>query len=652
MRHLRISFLCILLFILLNSSNAQSLFTADTLQQVMLVKGDSNRLKSLVNLAETFLSKNQNDLGIKALQAARENINGQTPLAFKSKFYWVLGEIYYKEKNYTSVEQAADTLINLNRNTKDKLWLIKGTHQKAVSLIHQSNLTEAANLLNETIDMSIATGNKYYEAKGYHAIGSIAFQGRQIAEVKKQYQRAIEIYRQNNFEVDAALLACSMSRTFVAELTLNIDSAFYWNNLAKPVAAKYPDNLELNYFIWQNEADYYSRSGDLVNAEKAFAKAEEVANRMPSKYSLGGLLQVRSLAAYNNGKLDEAINLANRSKDIFIEMGDYPMLKKSYQLLYIINEEKGDYKSAFESLDNYIDISDSVFTQQSMAQINDLNVKYETTNKEKKIAEQELAITRKNSRLKTLIISLAAIAVALLLLFLFYMQRRKTYQQSLITLKQEQDISLLKALMTGEEKERSRLARELHDGLGGILAAAQMQVSNLEIVNSESQQTNKQKATELVSKAATESRRIAHNLLPETLLRFGLDEALKEYSTSITESKLLNLSYESVGMDARMEQSTELSIYRIIQELINNIVKHAGATEALVQLHRHGAVLSVTVEDNGLGFSPGTAKKDGIGLSNIQSRISYLNGSMDIRSEDKKGTSVYIEIQLDKNAIA
>lgn len=651
MKYLRIFCLLTSLFFLSGKGYTQQL-TVDTLQQVMLVKGDTDRLKSLTDLAEVFLNKNQNNLGIMALQAARENLNSKTPLQLRSKFYWVLGEIYYKAKNYTSFEQTADTLVSLNKDNSDKLWLIKGVHQKAFSLIHQSNLTEAANLLNEAIDMSIGIGNKYYEAKGYQAIGAIAFQGRQIAEVKKQYRRAIEIYRQNNFEVEAALLACSMSRTYVAELTLNIDSAFYWNNLAKPVAIKNSDNLELNYFIWQNEADYYSRSGDLVNAEQAFAKAEEVANRMPSKYSLGGLLQVRSLAAYNNGKLNEAISLANRSKDIFIEMGDYPMLKKSYQLLYIISEEKGDYKSAFESLDNYIDISDSVFTQQSMAQINDLNIKYETTTKEKKIAEQELAITRKNSRLKMLIISLAAIAVALLLLFMFYMQRRKTYQQSLITLKKEQDISLLKALMTGEEKERSRLARELHDGLGGILAAAQMQVSNLEIVNSESQQSDKQKATELVSKAATESRRIAHNLLPETLLRFGLDEALKEYSASITESKLLNLSYESVGMDARMEQSTELSIYRIIQELINNIVKHAGATEALVQLHRHGAVLSVTVEDNGLGFSPSTAKKDGIGLSNIQSRISYLNGSMDIRSEDKKGTSVYIEIQLEKNVVA
>jgi len=248
------------------------------------------------------------------------------------------------------------------------------------------------------------------------------------------------------------------------------------------------------------------------------------------------------------------------------------------------------------------------------------------------------------------VFSLVAAGLLISLLLALYFQRRKTFQQSLVTLKKEQDISLLKALMTGEEKERNRLARELHDGLGGILAAAQMQISNVETNGQQEELMKKQKATELVSQAATESRRIAHNLLPETLLRYGLDDALKEYSKSITESKLMQLDYESVGMQLKLDQSAGLSIYRIIQELVNNIIKHSGATEALVQLHREAEKLSITVEDNGKGFSPQQNGKTGIGLSNIRSRVSYLNGSLDIRSEEQKGTSVYIEIQLTKNA--
>jgi signal transduction histidine kinase len=247
--------------------------------------------------------------------------------------------------------------------------------------------------------------------------------------------------------------------------------------------------------------------------------------------------------------------------------------------------------------------------------------------------------------MRLLLISLVAIGAILVLSVFLYMQRRKTYQQNLLTLKREQDISLLKALMTGEEKERSRLARELHDGLGGILAAAQMQISQAGPVQ---QSDGIQKAADLVSQAAVESRRIAHNLLPETLLRYGLDEALRGYCKSITDSKLLQVDYQSQGMDARLEQSVELSIYRIVQELINNIVKHAGASEAFVQVQRNGDSLAITVEDDGKGFAP--TRKEGIGLSNISSRISYLNGTMDIKSGQQKGTSVFIEIQLNKYA--
>ena len=110
----------------------------------------------------------------------------------------------------------------------------------------------------------------------------------------------------------------------------------------------------------------------------------------------------------------------------------------------------------------------------------------------------------------------------------------------------------------------------------------------------------------------------------------------------------MQLDYESVGMEDRLAQTTELSIYRIIQELINNSIKHAGATETFIQLHRHNEMLTITVEDNGKGFSP-KETGNGIGLSNIQSRVSFLNGKMDIRSEQQKGTSVYIEILLNKH---
>jgi signal transduction histidine kinase len=609
-----------------------------------------NNLPALLKKGDSLYKNNFAKEGIKLLQQQRSLINDDTPVELASAYYWQLGELLYKVKNYAAFEKVADTLLSLHPSKKDTLWMIKGSLQKAYGLIHLTKLSDATTLLQQIIDWSTAIGNTYYQAKGYQGIGAVAFQGRQIAEVKKQLKRAIEIFKSDGFDEDAALLICSLSRTFVAESTIYIDSAFYWNNQAKFTGDKYPKNLELNYIIWQNEADYYARKGDFNNAEKAFEKAEQIALKMPSQYSLGGLLQIKSYAAFNAGRLNEAVQIAEKSKAIFLDMGDFSMLKKSFQLLYVIHEEKQDFKSAYEALNEYVDISDSILTQQSMEQINDLNVKYETAAKEKKIAEQTVQIIEKNSRLRTLLFSLVAAGLLVSLLLILYHQRQKNYKQSLITLKKEQDFSLLKALMTGEEKERTRLARELHDGLGGILAAAQMQISNVVTHADPIATEQKEKAGELVQQAAIESRRIAHNLLPETLLRHGLDEALKEYCQSISASKLLLIDYTSVGVEQQMEQSVSLSIYRIIQELVSNIIKHAKASEAFIQLHQTNGKLAITIEDNGIGLMPEIHDKTGIGLRNIQSRISYLNGSFDIRSEAQKGTSVYIEIQLDKNA--
>lgn len=615
----------------------------------MLVAQDAGNstVSSLLALADSSLKKNEVDNGLQQLQQARPLVHKAGSAANQINYYWLSAELLYKQKKYAAMEQMTDSLLALVANGQQEHWHIKALHQKAAANIHRAQLTDAATYINKAIDISKSISDKYWEAKGYQVMGQIAFQGRQIPEVKKQYARAITVYESLGKQEEAAMLSCSMSRAFVAENTIYLDSAFSWNNKAKAIAVNFPRNLELQYFIWQNEADYHARGGDFAKAEVAFMEAEKVARQMPSHYSLGGLLQVRSYASFNAGKMREALQFAEESKNVFIGMGDLPMLKKSYQLLYVINEEKGDYKSAYEALNEYVDISDSIFNQQSMAQINDLNVKYETSEKERIIAEKDLALTRKNADARLLVISLIALGAILCLAVFLYFQRRKVYRQVLLTLKKEQDISLLKALMTGEEKERNRLARELHDGLGGILAAAQMHMSGMPQTGTATEMENSKKAAELVSQAAVESRRIAHNLLPETLLRYGLDEALQEYCSAVSGSKLLHIDYQSEGMNGRLQQSVELSIYRIVQELVNNIIRHAGATEALVQLHRQPGRLSITVEDDGKGFLPGN--KEGIGLANIASRVSYLGGTMDIRSGEGKGASVFIQLELQNN---
>jgi signal transduction histidine kinase len=156
-----------------------------------------------------------------------------------------------------------------------------------------------------------------------------------------------------------------------------------------------------------------------------------------------------------------------------------------------------------------------------------------------------------------------------------------------------------------------------------------------------------ERSLDMIDASIKELRRVAHNMMPEMLTKFGLDEAVKEYCNTINATRLVEVQYQSLGMEERLDKSVEIIIYRIIQELLNNILKHAGATRAFVQLIRENNRLNILVEDNGKGFDTALLEMSkGAGWVNIRSRVEYLKGQLDIHSEPGKGTLVNIEFKL------
>lgn len=156
-----------------------------------------------------------------------------------------------------------------------------------------------------------------------------------------------------------------------------------------------------------------------------------------------------------------------------------------------------------------------------------------------------------------------------------------------------------------------------------------------------------ERSLDMLDTSIRELRRVAHNMMPEMLTKFGLDEAVREYCNTVNATKLLSVKYQSHGMTTRLDKSSEIIIYRIIQELLNNIMKHAAATEAMVQLIKEDNRFSIVVEDNGKGFDTTLLKTiKGAGLTSIQSRVDYLKGQLDIHSEQDKGTLVNIEFNI------
>jgi signal transduction histidine kinase len=168
------------------------------------------------------------------------------------------------------------------------------------------------------------------------------------------------------------------------------------------------------------------------------------------------------------------------------------------------------------------------------------------------------------------------------------------------------------------------------------------------IVKSKEDQQQFDRGLDMLDGSIMELRRVAHNLMPEALLKFGLNSSVNDLCENITRNGGLTVSYQSTGLENfNPDQTISVIIYRLVQELLNNILRHASAVQAFVQLDFHDNNLGITVEDNGVGFDASLLLTSaGIGWSNIQNRVEYLTGKIDIQSVPKKGTTVNIDIPI------
>ncbi|WP_421770400.1 sensor histidine kinase [Emticicia sp.] len=204
------------------------------------------------------------------------------------------------------------------------------------------------------------------------------------------------------------------------------------------------------------------------------------------------------------------------------------------------------------------------------------------------------------------------------------------------------------AVLEAEERERIRIARDLHDGVGQTLAAARMTLGNY-VSQRKIESTEMQNSLDLLEDSIKEIREISHNMMPSSLTKFGLTSALKQFTNKINALGKLDIQLQIVGFKERSNEKIELMLYRIIQEIISNIIRHAEAKRVSIELVRHDNELILIIEDDGRGFDTTNKENHGIGLKNIATRVEYLNGNVNFDSSIGKGTSVVIEIPLDLN---
>uniref|UniRef100_UPI002CA202A5 tetratricopeptide repeat-containing sensor histidine kinase n=1 Tax=Lentimicrobium sp. TaxID=2034841 RepID=UPI002CA202A5 len=451
--------------------------------------------------------------------------------------------------------------------------------RKALEIQYRLPVDRSRGISLINLCLSLSSQRKFEEAFGY---------GRE----------AVEVFRQLN---DPFFTGACLVRAGSAAIGLNNDGeALKYAREAYSISEQ-TGNDHLRAEALRLLADYYMKHSD-------FEEAREVA------------YEAFSLA-----------DTSNKSDMIY-----------HYDLLTTLSIQTGDKQNALKFYTAYVKLKNEAQEDEFRDKISEMEVRYESEKK-------ELIISNLKGRQKLQWIGILTGTLIFLIVVLLLMlrhknlkQRRLLAEQKVKQLEQEKLTIATQSVLDGETAERSRLARDLHDGLGGMLSAVKLNLFDVKSgVILETEDVQKfNRVVNLLDESMQELRRVAHNMMPESLSRYGLKVALNDFCRSIP-----NLKFHFFGNEDRLEPRLEVMIYRTIHELVNNALKHASADAINVQLIQQMDSVTLTVHDDGRGFDPAAAVT-GTGLNNIRSRAEMFRGTVDIGSAPGKGTEVSVSFMI------
>jgi two-component system, NarL family, sensor kinase len=555
----------------------------------------ADTIDAVLQRAQTFYDKNK---------IVRTDVNSGKLFMLKGYKYYLANELKPALENFISAKNlySKSGEIRLAANTCTFIAMTMSQNdefEKGIEYIEQAagyyrQLNDSTNLYNELINLAgIFLNLKQYEkSKKYMDEAKQLIYKAATEDMIASYYKAVAVY----------------------EMDFNDNYTAALENFNKALQYVSTDS----YYDKAERADIYEFMGKMFYHRKNFAAA---------------------------------IEKAKMSINLYKEKGSQEELISNYQIIALSYKGTGNYAAAYEYLDTLSTVKDSITNQRFKNELIETERKYNI--KEKNIEIENLK--KANSAERKIKFQYGVLALVTLLgssvLILYIRNRRKLHRQQLSIqkakveqLEKEKQVASLEYLIKGQEEERTRVAKDLHDGLGGMLSGVKMSLSK---ISGQEQPKELFTIVDQLDQSIRELRYIAHNMMPEALLRFGLDEALKNLCSGLNQSKQINISYQSYGWNGNISKDYEVILYRIVQELINNAVKHGKPKNILVQLIESDNHISLTVEDDGTGYVANNPDvKKGIGLSNIESRVQYLNATMDIQSERGTGTTVNIEMNM------
>jgi signal transduction histidine kinase len=647
-------YLILLVILLINLVTKGQVANIDSLlQQLKLIKEDTTGVNLYLEIGSVYDGVEP----LKAKQYYRKAIELSTKLKFHagtiksfasySNVFAVTGEhdssMLYNEKALALAREIKDSLntgiallnIGVSHGYLENYEAAIQNFQEGLKIVEGKTYTKLEVKINDRLQVMYWQMAQYDKAIGF---------GKKAVQQSRQLNMTYEL-AQSLSNLSLSYLSKSMQPEALPLLTEAL-------TIAKNIG-----NYNLESAILLNLSDILLVSGDYEKAKQYIEKSLLLHRGLGSKD--GEAISLRALAVYYLQKknFSNAKELATESAIIARRNALTLDHAEAIHVLSSVAYATGDMRSGDKYHRQYGDSIKALVKKILSQKSAELEKKYETEKKEAQIKKleaekqvQQLSIRQKNALNYILIGSAVALLIISLLLYRNHTSKQKLQQQRINELENEKQLTATEAVLKGEEQERTRLARDLHDGLGGMLSGIKYSFQTMKgglIMTPDNAQAF-ERSMDMLDSSIKEMRRVAHNMMPEALVKFGLDIALRDFCHDINQSGALQVSYQSIGIkDLSIDQTTAITIYRIVQELINNTMKHASAKTAIIQVSTINDGISITVEDDGKGFNPVILEGSrGIGWSNIQSRIEYLKGKVDVQSEPGKGTSVHIELSI------
>ena len=632
----------------------------DSLQQKLIsAPNDSTRARALLDIGESIeatATEKSFDYYQQALTLSKRIGNKRLILSSLND----IGVCYIELNKMDSAVAIFEQAIPVAKELNDTLRVARVTANIGNVYLHKKDRAMAIDYYLQAARIWETCADQNRLAALYSNIGWLLTE-------QKEYDKAIE-YGNKAFELatkldDGYSAVNALLNLSGAYNDLNqFDKQFKVLQQALPLAMKGEDIEQINT-VYDNLGGYYYEQKKFRESLGNYLESLRYAEQMGNQYHMCEVSKKLARVYHQLNEPTRALHFIVQAEKLAGDVGDRADLKEIYQARAEIERDAGNYKTASDYFAKTLTLSDSLFKVSTSEKVAEVEARYQNEKKQQAIIQlekdkqiQSLSLKQKSTLNYILIGSLAAVLVSGFLAYRNFRHRQQLarqqgelQQQRIRELEKDRQLVAVDSLLKGQEEERSRLAKDLHDGLGGLLSGVKFSLSNMKdnLIVTPDNMAVFERSLDMIDTSIKELRRVAHNMMPEMLVNFGLDEALKDYCNSVNATKLISVKYQSFGMDARLDSSREIIIYRIIQELLNNVLKHAAASTVLVQLIKEGKQLNILVEDDGKGFDTDMHDKNkGAGWTNIRSRVDYLQGQLDINSDAGKGTSVTIDLNV------